>query len=85
MCRTGQPLSEITSLTRADGSQREDLVLRYPVLDGRGRVSAFAAFSLDITDRRRTERELLDAERRFRMLLDAAPDAIVILDPCCPL
>ncbi|MGO9902753.1 MAG: PAS domain S-box protein [Solirubrobacteraceae bacterium] len=80
MRRTGQPLTEDQSVTHADGSEHDYLVLRYPVLDDQGQVSAFGALSLDVTDRRRAERELLDAERRFRMLLEAAPDAIVIVD-----
>ncbi len=80
MRRTGRPLTQDQRVTHADGSEHDYLVLRYPVLDDQRRVSAFGALSLDVTDRRRAERELLDAERRFRMLLEAAPDAIVIVD-----
>jgi PAS domain S-box-containing protein len=80
MRRTRRPLTEDQSVRHADGSEHDYLVLRYPVLDDQGRVSAFGALSLDVTDRRRAERELRDAERRFRMLLEAAPDAIVIVD-----
>ncbi|MGO9751853.1 MAG: PAS domain S-box protein [Solirubrobacteraceae bacterium] len=80
MLRTGRPLTQDQSVRHADGSEHDYLVLRYPVLDDHKRVSAFGALSLDVTDRTRAERELLDAERRFRMLLEAAPDPIVIVD-----
>jgi PAS domain S-box-containing protein len=80
MRRTGEPIAQDLRLTLADGGEHDFYVLRYPVFDERGEVSAFGAFSLDVTDRKHAEREALDAERRFRMLLEAAPDAMVISD-----
>ncbi len=80
MLRTGRPLTHDQRVRHADGSEHDYLVVRYPVRDDQGRVSGFGALSLDVSDSRRTERELLDAERRFRMLLEAAPDPIVIVD-----
>lgn len=67
---------------RADGT-------RVPVLYGGGRAggsSDYVAFVLDLTERKLAERELgrLQAERaadaRFRVVVEAAPDAIVITD-----
>jgi PAS domain S-box-containing protein len=80
MRRTGEPITQDLQVTLADGGEHDFYVLRYPVFDERGKVIAFGAFSLDVTDRKQAEREALDAERRFRMLLEAAPDAMVISD-----
>jgi len=80
MRRSGEPITQDLRITLADGGEHDFYVLRYPVFDERGEVSAFGAFSLDVTDRKRAEREALEAERRFRMLLEAAPDAVVISD-----
>jgi len=80
MRRTGEPISQDLRVTLARGGEHDFYVLRYPVFDERGEVSAFGAFSLDVTDRKQAEREALDAERRFRMLLEAAPDPMVISD-----
>jgi PAS domain S-box-containing protein len=80
MRRTGQPITQDVRVTLADGRDHDFYVLRYPVFDERGEVGGFGAFSLEVTDRKRAEREALEAERRFRTLLEAAPDAVVISD-----
>ncbi len=80
MLRTGEPLIQEHAITRADGSERDYFVLRYPVRDEHGEVFGFGAFSLDITASKRIERELREAEQGLRMLLEAAPDAVVMVN-----
>jgi diguanylate cyclase (GGDEF)-like protein/PAS domain S-box-containing protein len=49
-----------------------------PMRDASGRL----VLSLrDVTERRRTEQALLDAERRFRLTFDAAPTGMCLVDP----
>jgi diguanylate cyclase (GGDEF)-like protein/PAS domain S-box-containing protein len=68
MLRTRKPASDEFTLWREDGTDRDYYVVRYPVLDGGGEVDGFGLFSLEITERKRTEREL----RRERQALGDA-------------
>ncbi len=74
MLRTRKPASDEFTLWGDDGTDRDYYVVRYPVLDGQGEVDGFGLFSLDITERKRAERELLrerqalgDAQRIARV------------------
>jgi PAS domain S-box-containing protein len=58
---------------RKDGTQRQVEVTISPIRDGSGTVVAAASIARDITGR-------LKAEERFRRLILAAPDAMVIVD-----
>ncbi len=48
--------------------------------DGRGRVAGIFAAARDITERKRAELALQESEEQFRALLDATPDATVLID-----
>jgi PAS domain S-box-containing protein len=48
--------------------------------DASGAVELFSMIMHDITDRKRAEEALRDSERRFRLHVDGAPEAIVVLD-----
>lgn len=60
------PISREVTVTNADGSDRDYYVLKWPVHDENGNVAALGAFSLDITERNRSE-------QRIRELLEPAP------------
>ncbi len=62
-----------TSRKRKDGSQFTVSLSLSPVHDAHGQVVNVSAIERDVTDRARTE-------ARFRDLVEAAPDAIVIVD-----
>ncbi len=51
----------------------------YPVRDDSGQVVSVGAIVIDITERKRAERELAEAERRFRASQEASPIAFTIL------
>lgn len=55
-------------------------VTRYPVRDGHGTVIGVGTFTLDITDRKRAEEAAASAAARVEAFLEAAPDAIVVVD-----
>ncbi len=80
MLRTGLPIVQENRVTHADGTTHDYHVLKYPVRDERGAVFGFGSFSLDVTERTRVENELRMAEHRLRMLLEAAPDAVLVVN-----
>lgn len=66
-------------LATASGS-RLLLATKGPLRDERGQVIGSFGISRDITESRRSEDQLADQMRRFRLLLDSSRDGIVILD-----
>ncbi len=80
-------------MTRSDGATLEAVVHMAPWRNPEGDVHGSIALITDLSNRRRMERELeqaredeqearsqIHAERRFRRLLEAAPDAILEVD-----
>jgi PAS domain S-box-containing protein len=57
---------------RKDGSRHLISVITYPIRDGNGKLRGFSKISRDITESR-------ELETRFQTLLEAAPDAFMIL------
>ena len=68
MTRSRQPLLQEATVSHADETDHHYHIVSYPVIDEHGDVSAFGSFSLDITERKRTE----DALRRNQQRLDQA-------------
>ena len=80
-------------LRRKDGDNIDVSLWTSPLRDGDGRIGGVMAVLADVTQRRRAERDHAEAlerakaaraaakaERRFRDLLEAAPDAIIEVD-----
>ena len=56
------------------------LTSKVPLRDADGEVSGVLGIYTDITSRKQAEQELRESEQRLRVLVDHAPEAIVLLD-----
>jgi PAS domain S-box-containing protein len=65
-------------LRRADGEYRWVLESGIPRYTGAGEFAGYIGSNIDITERKRAEEELRDAETRFRTYVDHATDALFV-------
>jgi PAS domain S-box-containing protein len=64
------------SRIKPDGSHRYLQVSGEPIFDGSGRFTGYRGIGTDVTERMRAE----EGVRRFRLAMDAIPDAILLVD-----
>lgn len=64
----------------SDGVYRWHLSRGVPLHDAEGRLVKFVGTSTDIDDLKRTEQELRTSEKRTRVIVDTALDAVVTMD-----
>lgn len=67
-------------LRRADGEYRWHLGRALPMRNGGGRILLWLGTSTDIEDLKRTQAYLAESEHRFRVMADASPLQIWVLD-----
>lgn len=67
-------------LKRFDGQYRWFIEYASPYFSSEGKFMGYIGTSFDIEDRKRAEQALVESEKRFRILVENAPEAIVILD-----
>lgn len=67
-------------LQRKDGTPLYVHMAANPIVDAEGRFTGALAMVTDLSERRRIEAALGLSEERFRLLWEAAPDAIVMID-----
>jgi len=69
-------------MPHADGTEHTFLVSKFPVRDADGEIAGLGGVTIDVTDLKRAEQRVQDAEERFRRAFDDAPIgmAIVSLD-----
>ena len=70
---------EITNRTKS-GKILQVLLRADAIKDPTGKIVGLIYMNTDITDRKRTEQELRQSEKRFRSLIENARDIIIILD-----
>ena len=72
--RTNTPEDEV----RTPGRSFE--IFAYPIMDENGNISGAVEFARDITSRKQAENELRESEERFRAVLEAVPDLMIVSD-----
>jgi PAS domain S-box-containing protein len=75
-----QPFESEFRILRPDTAERIIQSRGEISCDETGQPSRMTGTSQDITDRRRAEEELRSSEERFRLLVEEAPDAILLYD-----
>ena len=68
---------------RKDGSPIEVSLSSAPLFDSSGSPVGILAVIVDITDRKKTERSLIESEERFRLVVETAPEAIFVQTGGC--
>src|ERR1700756_4656323 len=67
-------------LVVSNGTRKYLHAVGHPILDKSGEVVQFIGTVTDITDRKVAEEAALLSEARYRLLVEHAPEAIVVLD-----
>jgi PAS domain S-box-containing protein len=78
--RTRKPTTVEHVHLDADGNARNVEVYGYPLFDGDGNVVRVIEYTLDITERKRTEAALQQSEARWRSVAQNSPDHVMLLD-----
>ena len=78
---TGQPYEHEHRQRRADGVYRWFQSRALPARDTEGRITGWYMLLTDIDDRMRAEARLRQDEQELRRIIDAIPQAIVVLGP----
>jgi two-component system NtrC family sensor kinase len=66
---------------RKDGTLYWEFASISPLLDKNGIVTSFLAVKEDITERKQTQKTLMESEARLNKVVNSAQDAIIMLDP----
>jgi len=73
---TGKP----QTVEKATPDGRWWYIQAYPIRDDSGDILGMSELTLDITERKRAEEELREREERYRAVLEACPDPVVVYD-----
>src|SRR5579864_2921837 len=77
---TGKPFEAEARLRRSDGEYRLMLFRKLPLRDETGSIVKWYGSAFDIEDRKRAEQELTGSEEKYRVIVEAASDAVISMD-----
>jgi PAS domain S-box-containing protein len=77
---TGKPFEAEARLRRADGEYRLMLLRKVPLRDEMGSIVKWYGSAIDIEDRRQAQEEVKRGEERYRVMVEAASDAVISMD-----
>ncbi|MDH3315767.1 MAG: PAS domain-containing protein [Gammaproteobacteria bacterium] len=78
---TGKPvLREERALLDGSDQERVFLTLKFPTTDENGRVTGLGGIATDVTELKRTERELAERDRLLRLVYDNVPMLLAYVD-----
>ena len=77
---TGKPFEAESRLRRADGEYRLMLLRKVPLRDETDSIVKWYGSAFDIEDRKRAEEELKGSEEKYRVIVEAASDAVISID-----
>ncbi|WP_420476589.1 EAL domain-containing protein [Noviherbaspirillum sp. ST9] len=75
---SGEPFQVEYGITLPDGSSRIVAARGQPQYDGNGRMVRMVGTVQDITDAKKAEASLREAEERYRKVVELSPDAILV-------
>jgi len=78
--KSGEVWEDTFPLRGRDGTYRNFLSIAVPIRGANGKVLRWFGTNTDITDLQKSEKELALSEGRYRGLLEAAPDGMVVVD-----
>lgn len=73
-------LSKETTCKAKDGSMATILIYKLPLLNAKNEIEGIVGMSLDITETRKTQRELKEKERNFKSIFNSSYQTAAILD-----
>lgn len=76
----GSVVENELELTFSGGHRMVFHVIKTPLRDKSGNFTGICGIARDITDRKRSETDLLESEERFRRLAQASREGVIILD-----
>jgi PAS domain S-box-containing protein len=79
MVRDGRWQGEL-AIIRKDGTERIMEVVTVPLFDAEGKMMAAISMNRDVTERKRAESALREANNTFQALIEASPLAIVVFN-----